>query len=77
MGIGFSDAERIIGAFFKEYAQKAPFDQYVNGAGIEEENSVEIIRVYLREPLPPELNLPETYENIPVRSVVVGEIEPQ
>lgn len=77
MDLPIPEQERICWKFFQEVAQKAPFDKYVNGAGIEEDEKGEFLCVYLRKPLPPDLKLPETFENLRVLISGMSEIEPQ
>ena len=83
MGLPFKDVERIKKEFQEEYFLKEPYSAYVNicgisRVGIKDKNAPTdqekdfCISVRLRNPLPPDIGLPEEYQGVRVLVEVIG-----
>lgn len=86
MGLSFDEAKEVQNQFIEEYADKNPYEEYINGVGIskvylkkDERNYTGSLDdlcliVNLLKELPTHLTLPKTYQGMHVFYQVIGEI---
>ncbi len=87
MGLSFDEAKKVKKEFIEEYANKNPYEEYINGVGIskvgvkkDERDDIGslddlCLSVYLLKELPTNLTPPKTYQGMHVFYKVVGEIK--
>ena len=74
MGLAYNEVKKAKEDFEQQYFFSSPWNLYMNGCGISRVGIDFCISVYLRQPFPPEVFLPEQHMGVRVVTRVVGEI---